>query len=210
MIIYTLSAETKAAIIVALVNHGADPRMSGALDRVPREETPLALSGIITAWPTDANGMFRISLSDVAGALVWRAYVIAEIAAGRGRMFDIVSYADRVGVETSPAYDYVKAQMKGRGVRPVGENDAGRRFWSDSVLWVFADGDVAEPRKRWASSAWRGRAVAHETLAAAGLAVAGRSTWRPQATLLFATPKLVKPAPALAPADEAALAELAA
>ena len=73
---------------------------------------------------------------------------------------------------------------------------------------VVADGDIAEPRKRWASSAWRGRAVAHQALAAAGLAFAGRSTWKPQATLLFSTPKPM--APALSVADEEALASFAA
>jgi hypothetical protein len=59
MIVYTLTAETKAELVAALVEYGADPRMSGALGRVPREESPLALSGIITAWPTNADDLQR-------------------------------------------------------------------------------------------------------------------------------------------------------
>jgi hypothetical protein len=51
------------------------------------------------------------------------------------------------------------------------------------------DGDATDPRGQWASSIWRGRAEAHAVHAAVGLAVPGRGTWYPQATMLFETPK---------------------
>ena len=79
MIAYMLNAETKAAVVAALVEHGADPRMSGPLGRVPRAESPLAVSDLIAALPPAADGMFDITLSNTpassAGAhtLRWRS-----------------------------------------------------------------------------------------------------------------------------------------
>ena len=67
------------------------------------------------------------------------------------------------------------------------------------------DGVMDESRKRWARSAWRQRAKAHEAFAAAGLAIRGRSTWNPKATCLFEEPDPIVPAPKLAPIDDDAL-----
>jgi hypothetical protein len=107
-------------------------------------------------------------------------------------------------VEVNTDCEYVVDVLKGTGMRPlVGLH------WSDSMMWIACDGNVAEPRKRWARSAWRGRAKAHETLAEIGLAVAGQPTWKPLATALFDAPISVAPPPILAPVDEAAIARLA-
>jgi hypothetical protein len=210
MIVYTVNAETKAEIIGALSAHGTDPRMSGALGRVKREDSPLAIAGIVEAWPADADGRYRISLSYTAGTLVWRAYAIAYIARGgnHGRLGSIRWFEDVLGVATEPAYEYVCHQVKGRGVRPCA--NASRMSWSSATKWVVEDGDIPEPRRRWARSTWRGRAVAHDTYREIGLALTpNRGAWSPCATLLFHTPKSTPVQPMLSPADEAALMKFA-
>jgi hypothetical protein len=205
MIIYTMTAQTKAAMVAALEAHGADRLALAGLGRVSKDDCALATAAIVSVWPADADGMYRVALKATAGLIAWRTYMLAEIAAGCGKRRNIGRYCDALGVEVYTAYDYVVAALKGTGMRPL----AGIS-WSDNMMWLACDGEVAEPRKRWARSAWRGRAKAHETLAEVGLAVRGQPTWNPLATCLFDAPLSVTPAPALAPVDDAAIAELAA
>jgi hypothetical protein len=206
MIVYTMNADTKGAVVAALAAHGTDRLAMVGLGRVARDDSALATGAIVGAWPADADGLYRIALTATAALILWRAFMCAEIAAGRGKRRDIGRYCDALGVEVYTAYEYVVAALKGTGMRPL----AGVG-WSDNTMWVACDGEgIADPRKRWARSAWRGRAKAHETLAQVGLAVRGQPTWQPRATCLFAAPLSVTPAPVLAPADEEALTWLAA
>jgi hypothetical protein len=210
MIIYTLTKAVRDDVVAALRLHQDDPRMAGGFTvKVTRNEIPAALAGTIEVWPAEPNGTYKVALPDVAGALVWRAYAIAEIGAGRGGLAAVDEYAKRLGVvHLDEAFAYICDQMRGRGIRPC--SDADHDSWTEATRWVTCDGHTDEPRKRWARSAWRGRAHAHETYAAAGLVVPGRNTWHPLATLLFVTPR---PEPvfvstALTPEEDAALARL--
>lgn len=205
MIVYTVNAETKGAMAAALAAHGTDRLTLAGLGRVARDDSALATGAIVVVWPADADGLCRIALNDTAGMIVWRVYMLAEIAAGRGKRRNIGRYCDALGVEVRTAHTYVVAAVKGTGMRPVAGDT-----WADNTMWVACDGDgVADPRKRWARSAWRGRANAHETLAQVGLAVRGQPTWKPLATCLFDEPVPMAPALALAPADDEALFEIA-
>lgn len=208
MITYKVTAETKSALVAALAARGDDPRMSGALGRVAREEATPFLAGFISVWPAEANGSHRIALSDVAATLVWRAYAIAEIAAGRGRLADLADYQVSLGVdETQPAFDYVCHQMKGSGIRPCATAD--HDGWTAATEWVVRDGDLPDPRTRWVRDAFYSRYATYRRYAALGLAMPGQDSQRPKATLLFVTPKPTKPQPTLTSAEDAAIAELA-
>jgi hypothetical protein len=175
--------------------HGTDARLSGALGRVLREDSPLAVGGIICAWPAESDGRFRIALSDVAGNIVWRAFAIAEIATGRGRLSAVDEYAARFASGVSPCVD------------------ANRDSWTRATEWILRDG-IPDACKRWPDPHKRRAhchqlAKAHERYAAAGLAMPDQDLWRPRATLLFLTPKPVETQQTLAPADEEALTWLA-
>jgi hypothetical protein len=211
MNICSISKSTLECVIAALRVHQDDPRMVGGLPaKVKREEMPASLAHLCEVWPADADGTYRIALSDVSVALVWRAYAIAEIVAGRGRLATLDEHSKALGIPNfDPAFDYVCDQMRGRGVRPC--SDAYRDSWTDVTDWVVNDGCADEPRERWARSAWARRANAHEAYVAAGLAKRGRTIWCPEATLLFVTPRseAALAHPALAVEDEAALANLA-
>jgi hypothetical protein len=204
MIVFTMDAVTKAAVVAALEAHGADTLTLVGLGRVRAEDSALATGAVMSVWPADDDGKFRIALTDTAGVIAWRAYMAAEIAADRGKRMHLGRYGDALGVDFRTDYKYVAEAVKGTGLRPVSGAS-----WSDGTMWVACDGDVADPRKRWARSAWRGRATAHEKLAEVGLAVRGQPTWKPLATCLFDAPMAVTPSPVLAPADDAAIAELA-
>jgi hypothetical protein len=205
MIIYTVTKAVRDAIVAALIAHAEDPRMGGALRRVSRQDSPAVLAGIISAWPAEADGRFRIALPDVPGTLVWRAYVIAEITAGRGRLSVVDEYAAKFGIDhPKPAFEYVCSKMRGRGVRPCAS--AKHDSWATTTLWIM---QLSHPRKLMTPTSWRARAVAHEKYAEAGLTLPVGNIWYPKATILFVTPKPVKPQPTLTPADDAAIAELA-
>lgn len=212
MIVFSVNKAMRDCIVAALRIHHDDHRMLGGLTaKIKREEIPAALAGLFDIWPADQDGAYRVALSDVGGTLVWRAYAIAEIAAGRGTLATLDKHSKRFGVvRFDPAFAYICDQMRGRGVRPC--SDADRDCWADTTSWVVNDGFAGEPRKRWARSTWARRANTHEAYAVAGLAKRGCSTWYPEATLLFVTPR---PEPALvhavlSPEDDAAMANLAA
>lgn len=204
MIRYTMTTETKDALHAALQAHGADHLAPAGLGRVSRDDSALATAAIIGAWPADADGMHRLALNDEAGLIAWRAYILAEIAARRGRRADIAKYGADLGVQTEDAYDYVTTVVRGTGLRPCTGI-----YWSERTKWVACSGEVAEPRKRWASSACRARANAHRIFAEVGLTLPNQPTWHPVATALFDVPVRIAPAPMLAPADDAAIADVA-
>ena len=208
MIVFTMTDTTKAAMVAALAAHGTDRLAVLGLGRVQREDSALATGAVMAAWPMDQDGLHRVHVSDDAGYIAWRAFIIAEIAAGRGLREKLDGYREALGIETRPAYDYVCLATKGLGIRPC--KDADHDEWSTGTTYVVLSGAMTEPRKRWAKSAWHQRAKAHEALVEAGLAVPGRNTWYPQAYCLFDEPKRVVPAPTLSPAEDDALSSLAA
>ncbi|MBP1294130.1 MULTISPECIES: hypothetical protein [Bradyrhizobium] len=210
MNICSMNKATLERVIAALRVHHNDPRMGGGLAaKIKREEMPASLAGLFEVWPADEDGTYRLAVTDNGLALVWRAYAIAEIAAGRGRLASLDKHSECLGiVNFDPAFDYVCDQMRGRGVRPC--SDACRQSWTDVTDWVVNDGVADEPRKRWAQSAWARRASAHRAYVAAGLARRGCDIWHPEATLLFVTPR-PRATPVhetLSNEDEAALANL--
>jgi hypothetical protein len=134
MIVYTVNAETKGAMAAALAAHGTDRLTLAGLGRIARDDSALATSAIVVAWPADADGLCPIALNDTAGMIVWRVYMLAEIAAGRGKRRNIGRYCDALGVEVRTAHAYVVAAVKGTGMRPsrrylAGEYDVGRLRW---------------------------------------------------------------------------------
>ncbi len=204
MIVYTMTAQTKAAIVAALAAHGADRLAVAGLGRVLRGDSALTTAAFLSAWPVDPDGKYRVALNVAAGMIAWRAYILEEIALGRGRRDNIAAYCQALGIETRQAFHYVMAVLKGSGMRACAFG-----CWSENTKFVACSGNVPEPRKQWARSAWAGRARAHAALAEVGLALPNRPIWRPLATCLFDEPVLVKPARFLAPADEEALTRLA-
>jgi hypothetical protein len=119
MIVYTVTDETKAAVVAALAAHGSDCLALAGLGRIAKEDSALATGAIVAVWPADADGMYRIALNDAAGMIVWRAYMCAEIAAGRGKRRNVGRYCDALGVEARTAHAYVVAAVKGTGMRPL-------------------------------------------------------------------------------------------
>ncbi|MBB5046855.1 hypothetical protein HNR60_001604 [Rhodopseudomonas rhenobacensis] len=208
MIIYTMTQETKTALVAALRAHGTDPLATCGLGRIRRDDDALATEGIVAAWPADADGMYRIALDDKSGLLAWRCYMLAEIAAGRGRLADRDDYESALGISTVPAFEYVCAAAKGRGVRPC--RDADHDFWSSGTSWVVNPDRAREPKGRFSGSAWRGRADTHRALAGAGLALPGRNVWSPVATALFVQPRPAPAPVAMAAEDDAAICDLVA
>lgn len=208
MNICSMNKSTLERVIAALRVRHDDPRMGGGLvGKIKRDEMPAALASLFDVWPADEDGTFRLALTDNGLALVWRAYAIEEIAAGRGRLTTLDEHSERLRItHFDPAFDYVCDQMRGRGVRPCSE--AYRYSWTNVTDWVVKDGSADEPRKRWAKSSWARRAKAHRAYVAAGLARPGCDIWHPEATLLFVTPRpeatLVHET--LSKEDEAALA----
>lgn len=198
-----MTLEKRAAMVVALQAHGTDRLSVAGLGRVHRNDSALVTAAIVSVWPAEADGTLKVALTDVAGFIAWRAFILAEIAAGRGKRSDIAGYCATLGVETREAYEYVCVAAKGHGVRPCA--DADHDDWSEGTGWVAFSGRSAEPRNRWARSAWARRANAHRSLAAAGLALPGQPTWCPVATCLFDEPAPVAPMHMLSPTDAAAL-----
>jgi hypothetical protein len=195
-----VTAETQAFLLAALNAHATDDAIG--LKSRRRNDDPRIVAPVVAAWPADADGLFRIALSLRDLTIVWRSYSLAEIAAGRGLRADAVEYAAKLGLKVGteadlgPAYDYVADRLRGHRVRAV---DGDRKNWTKLALWVRHDGETRKHKHKNANSEWRGRARMHEACAAVGLAVQGRNTWHPRATLLFLTPReKLQPAPALA------------
>jgi hypothetical protein len=202
MHIIEITEDTKTKLVAALNVHALDPRICVAIRK--HAESPAFIAGVIDAWPPDEDGLFRPALSFDHLTVLWRAYALAEIAAGRGlRKFgdDYASELGLTGGDFVPAFDYAAKRLKGAGVRPR-HPDAG---WTRAMEWVRYDGDTKKPRK-FANSTWRTRANMHDACAAADLALPGRGTWNPQATILLMTPKEKPVAPKLSAEDDAALA----
>lgn len=209
MFVFTMNSTTTEAMIAALAAHGTDRLAVVGLGRVARDDSALATGALMSVWPADEDGMYRVALSDNAGLIAWRAFIIAEIAAGRGLQDKHLSgYRAALGIETEPAYDYACAAAKDFGVRPCA--DADHDSWSDGTEWVVESGDMPDPRARWSRSSWGGRVRAHERLAEAGLALPGQYKWSPIATCLFSQPKRHVTAPSLSLVEDAAIASLAA
>ncbi|MGJ4932251.1 hypothetical protein ACQR1I_35475 [Bradyrhizobium sp. HKCCYLS2038] len=209
MITFSMDKSVRDSIVAALRFHHDDPRLFGRLTgAIRREEMPSWLAILCEVSPAERDGTYRFAITDAGGALVWRAYAIAEITAGRGRLATLRAHSTSLGIKSfEPAFDYICRQMQGRGVRPC--RDGRHNCWSDVTDWVVNDGAAEEPRKRWARSTWGRRARAHEAYIAAGLANGGTNVWRPEATLLFVTPRAEPTPKTLSPADDAFLASLA-
>jgi len=114
-----VTAETQTKLVAALNVHALDPRICVTVRR--HAESPAFISGIIDAWPADEDGLFRPALSFDHLTVLWRAYALAEIAAGRGwRKFgeDYASELGLTGGDFVPAFDYAAKRLKGAGVRP--------------------------------------------------------------------------------------------
>lgn len=153
MIIYPLTKAVRDDVTASLRLHQDDPRVAGGF-KVKRDEIPAALAVVVGIWPSEPDGTYKIALSDVSGALVWRAYAIAEIGAGRGRLAAVDEYAKRLGVvHLDEAFAYICDQMRGRRIRPC--RGADHDCWADATRWVTCDGHTVEPRRRWARSAAR-------------------------------------------------------
>jgi hypothetical protein len=179
-----MNAETKAAVLAALQAYALAPEILVPIRK--RDDNPRVIALIIESRPADPDGTFRIGLSFLFLTVLWRAYAMYEIAAGRGLRKNAEKYAADLGVELIPAYDYVARRLKGSGSRST---NGDRTAWTKAFQWVRYDGAVNKPGGRYARSAWRARAIAHEVCIAAGLALPGGGPWKPTATMLFATPK---------------------
>jgi hypothetical protein len=204
MQILTMNAETKASVLAALNVYATSPGILVTIRK--HDEQPATIAMMLEHWPADADGLFRIGLIFPHVTIVWRAWALAEIAAGRGLLRDFESYRDKLGIESmSTAYEYAAKLLKGSGCNGV---NGDRNDWSKAAYWVLYDAE--KPKPKWAPSVWRTRAKTHEAFAAVNLAMPGRPTWYPQATMLCMTPKEVVPPPTLAPADAEYLAALGA
>lgn len=187
MMTITITAATQALLLAALDAHATDDAIGLKTRR--RDEDPRIVAPVVAAWPADADGLFRIALSLRDLTIVWRAYSLNEIAAGRGLCNDADEYGAKLGLtenDLTPAYGYVADRLRGHGVRAV---DGDRRNWTKLALWVRLDGNTRKPKDKYASTEWRSRARMHEACAAVGLAMPGRNTWDPRATTLFLTPR---------------------
>jgi hypothetical protein len=208
MISFRTGASTRDALATALRSYQDDPRLRAGLKGLTRDEAPVILSHVVAVWPAEADGSFRLAFSDNGGEVVWRAFCLAEIAAGRGLRQNSGSYEKSLGVTLEPAFEAVCALTHGLSIRPC--LDKHHKHWSQGTAWIYADRDMPDPkRKKFASTAWRQRARAHEIYAGMGLAVAGRGIWNPQATILFDRPTRTKPPPVFDLSDEAAISALA-
>ena len=203
MQIVKITAETKTAVMAALRVYALAPEICVTIRK--HDDNVRVIVLIIESWPADADGMFTIGLSFAHLTVLWRAYALSEIAAGRGLRKNADEYAARLGIDLVPAFDYVARRLKGTGFRGT---NGDRTAWTKGFEWVRYDGDVRKPGRKFASSAWRARAIAHTACIAAGLALPGRDTWNPQATMLFATPEEQIAPPPLAKVDADALAGL--
>jgi hypothetical protein len=204
MQILTMTAETKASVLSALHAFACSPQMLVTLRK--HDEQPATIAMLLEPWPADDDGLFRVGLIFPHVTIVWRAWAMAEIAAGRGLLRDWESYRDKLGIESvTTAYEYAAKLLKGTGCNGV---NGDRNGWSKAAYWVLYDAN--KPKAKWASSVWRIRAKTHEAFAGVNLAVPGRNVWHPQATILCKTPKEVEPAPTLAPVDAEAMAGLGA
>jgi hypothetical protein len=207
MLTITVTAETKALLLAALDAHATDGAIGLKTRR--RDEDPRIVAPVVAAWPADADGMYRIALSLRDLTILWRAYSLAEIAAGRGQRAAAHEYAAAlgltIGVDLVDAYGYVAQRLAGSGVRGV---NGSRDGWTKPCLWVVRDGETRKPKHQYANSEWRSRARTHEACAAVGLAMPGRNTWDPRATMLFLTPReklQSAPALALSPVEDEAI-----
>jgi hypothetical protein len=198
-----ITAETKTAVLAALNAYALAPEILVTIRK--HDDNPRVIALIIEPWPADEDDMFTIGLLFAHLTILWRAYALYEIAAGRGLRKDADKYAAQLGIKLVPAFDYVAKRLKGTRTRGV---NGSRTAWTNGFEWVRYDGDVRKPGPKFARSAWRARAVAHTACIAAGLALPGRNTWNPQATMLFATPEAQIAPPTLAKVDADALATL--
>jgi hypothetical protein len=207
MMTITVTAERKGLLLAALDAHATDDALGLKTRR--RNEDPRIVAPVVAAWAADADGMFRIALSLRDLTITWRAYSLHEIAAGRGQRAAAHDYAAAlgltIGVDLVDAYEYVAQRLAGSGVRGVnGDRDG----WTQPCRWVICDGETPQPKHRYAASEWRRRARTHEACADVGLALRGRNTWHPRATLLFLTPReksQTAPAPALSAVEDDAI-----
>ncbi|OYU91972.1 MAG: hypothetical protein CFE29_03755 [Bradyrhizobiaceae bacterium PARB1] len=208
MRIFKTTVQVRDYIAEALRDRADHDMLTAGLGRVESSDRPGLLPYAIDSWDPDANGICEIKMRDQAGLIAWRAFVLAELAAGRGRLSDLPAIEKKLGIEeTEPAFDFVKAVVKGSGARPTDGYS-----WSAGVEWVVEGGAMPDPRKRWARSAWRARAAAHELCAENRLTLPMTNKWQPRPTALFRQPKVHVPPPPrveLTIEDEAMLAELA-
>jgi hypothetical protein len=139
-----------------------------------RDDDPRTIAPTVAAWPADADGLFRIALPHRDLTILWRAWALAAIAAGRGARAAADEYAAKlnltIGPDLTDAYDYVATRLAGRGVH--GTNGS-RTGWTQSAMWVLRDGETRKPYRRYEARGWRSRARAHEACAATGLALPG-------------------------------------
>jgi hypothetical protein len=189
---------TRQTLLAALDAHAMDHSIGVKIRR--RDEDRRTIAATVAAWPADADGLFRIALPHRDLTILWRAWALAEIAAGRGARAAADEYAAKLNLTIAPdltdAYDYVAARLAGSGVH--GTNGS-RTGWTQSAMWVLGDGETRKPYRRYEASGWRSRARAHDACAATGLALPGRNTWHPKATMLFLTPvEKLSPAQAVA------------
>jgi hypothetical protein len=196
-----LTAETKIAVLAALYAYALAPEILVTIRK--HDDNPRVIALIIESWPPDEDGKFTIGLLFTHLTILWRAWALYEIAAGRGLHKNSEEYAAKLGIKIIPAFDYVARRLKGTGSRST---NGDRTAWTNGFKWVRYDGNVEKPWKKFASSAWRGRANAHTACVASGLALPGRDIWNPQATMLFATPEEQVATTTLAKVDADALA----
>lgn len=75
-----------------------------------------------------------------------RAFVLAEIAAGRGCRSDFNEYRTLFGIETRPAFDHVCLVARQRYVNC---SDAARTRWKNATQWLV-NGGGDNPQGRFA------------------------------------------------------------
>ncbi|MEH2512229.1 hypothetical protein V1291_003583 [Nitrobacteraceae bacterium AZCC 1564] len=204
MVIFSMSEDTKSRILAALDAHGNAPLATASRRRIKFRDFPWVTREVMAPWPADEDGIHRVVMTDVAAAITWRAFVLAEIAAGRGCRSDLNEYRTLLGIETRPAFDYVCLVARQRHVNCA---DAARTRWTKATQWLV-DGGGDIPKGRSARDIRYLRESTHRKLAALGLLLLNQPLTRPVPTALFDEPAPRPPATVLAPADEAAIMNL--
>jgi hypothetical protein len=137
-----LTAETKIAVLAALYAYALAPEILVTIRK--HDDNPRVIALIIESWPPDEDGKFTIGLLFTHLTILWRAWALYEIAAGRGLHKNSEEYAAKLGIKIIPAFDYVARRLKGTGSRST---NGDRTAWTNGFKWVRYDGNVEKPWK---------------------------------------------------------------
>jgi hypothetical protein len=96
-----ITAETKIAVLAALYAYALAPEILVTIRK--HDDNPRVIALIIESWPPDEDGKFTIGLLFTHLTILWRAWALYEIAAGRGLHKNSEEYAAKLGIKIIPA-----------------------------------------------------------------------------------------------------------